>query len=255
MPVSTSRRAGAESHLARGLRALEILAAGGRTAADVARELEVNRSTALRLLNELEGAGYVARDQSSKRYRIVAERVYALAASEEEPHDWTELIHPLLARVRDDVGESTILGVPANGSVVYMAFFPTDHPVSVRERIGTVRPMHASALGKAYLSALDDRSLALELERLSYQGGTALAAHGPDDLRRRLDEVRSSGYAIDRGETFDGVLCVAAPATVGGSVVGAVGVSGPGERLADDRVHAIGVRLVGELAAVARRIR
>src|SRR4051812_46125036 len=95
-PVTAPGRAGAASHLARGLRALEVLAAGARSAADVARELGVNRSTAWRLLNELEQAGYVTRDAPSKRYRTVAERLYALAASSEDPHDWTEVIHPVL---------------------------------------------------------------------------------------------------------------------------------------------------------------
>lgn len=247
-------RATHQSHLERGLRALEMLAAGQCTPAEIARGLDVNRSTALRLLNELAKAGYVKRDDASKRYRTVSERLYALAVSEQSPHDWTELIDPLLARVREEFGESTVLGVPANGSIVYLAFFPTDHPVSVRERIGSVRPMHASALGKAYLAALDDRSLAIELQRVSFRGGTARAALDPTELRVRLDEVRATGYAVDREETFDGVRCVAAAASVRGALVGAVGVSGPAQRFSDGSVETIGKRLIAELASVEGRI-
>src|SRR4051812_48058395 len=47
--VSGRERGAGESHLARGLRALEVLAVGSSTAAEVARTLDVNRSTALRL--------------------------------------------------------------------------------------------------------------------------------------------------------------------------------------------------------------
>jgi IclR family acetate operon transcriptional repressor len=243
-----------QSHLERGLRVLELLAAGQCTAAEIARGLAVNRSTALRLLNELAKAGYVRRDETTKLYRTVSERLYALAVSERSPHDWTELIDPLLARLRDEFGESTILGVPANGSVVYLAFFPTDHPVGVREHIGSVRPMHASALGKAYLAALDERSLAIELQRVPFQGGTARAARDAAELGARLEDVRATGFAVDREETFDGVRCVAVAASVRGAIVGAVGVSGPAQRFPDAHLAAIGGRLVAELASVEARV-
>ena len=96
------------------------------------------------------------------------------------------------------------MGVPANGTMVYLAFFPSVHLVMVRERLGTTRPMHCSALGKAYLSALDDRALDSELALLTYHGGTPKAARGPIELRERLERARQSGYAIDREEIVRG---------------------------------------------------
>jgi DNA-binding IclR family transcriptional regulator len=66
-------------------------------------------------------------------------------------------------------GETAIMGVPANGTLVYLAFFPSIQVIMVRERLGTTRPMHCSALGKAYLSALDDRALDSELAVLNYR--------------------------------------------------------------------------------------
>ena len=224
-----------------------------QTAAELARALGVNRSTALRLLQELEAAGYVTRDGASKRFSTVVERLYALVASHDDHSDWTELVHPVLASMRDDLGEAAMQAVPANGSMVYLALVPSLHPVAVRERIGTVRPMHSSALGKAYLSALDPKSLDVELGRLSYEGGTARAAKGPLELRqRRLAEAGERGYAVDHEETFEGVVCVAAPTRIGGALVGAAGVSGPANRLPDERVEEIAAELVERLAELDR---
>ena len=110
-----------------------------------------------------------------------------------EPHaDWSQLIDPVLAAIRDDCGEATMLGVPANGTMVSLAFFPSQHVVAVSEHLGTVRPMHCSALGKAYLSALGAAALDAELGRLSYAGGTTTAAKGPIELRGRLEEARET---------------------------------------------------------------
>ena len=251
-----SKLGAVESQLRRGLSALESLAARPQTAAELARQLGVNRSTALRLLQELEGMGYVSRDEASKRFSIAVERLYGLIASRNDHWDWAELVDSALVRVRDAYGEAAMQAVPAGEAMVYLAFFPSTHPVAVREQIGTVRPMHCSALGKAYLSALDEGSLEAQPPRLSFRGGTGRAATGPEELRRRVTEASELGFAIDAEETYDGVVCVAVPMRIGGTLVGAAGISGPVHRLPAERVEEIGHALgesLSSLDGVARR--
>jgi IclR family acetate operon transcriptional repressor len=144
-----------------------------------------------------------------------------------------------------------MLGVPAPRSMVYMAYYPSSHPVSVRERIGTVRPMHSSALGKAYLSTLDSELLNVELKALVFRGGTERAPQNAAALREQVLAARERGFAIDGEETFVGVSCVAAPATLGGSVIGSVGISGPTSRLGGETLARLGALIVEELASVA----
>jgi DNA-binding IclR family transcriptional regulator len=233
------------SQVRRAFLALEALIPGPRAAADIARVLGVNRSTALRLMNELESIGYVHRDPTSRYYSISSARIYPLVSSSQSDHsDWSAIVDPILSELRDEFGEATLMGVPANGAMVYLAFFPSLHIVTVRERLGTARPMYCSALGKAYLSALDGRALDDELALLTYHGGTRLAPAGPLELRQRIEETRVCGYAIDRNETFDGGTCVATPARVGGTLVGAIGLSGPSSRISDQRIAQMGQRLI-----------
>jgi DNA-binding IclR family transcriptional regulator len=238
------------SPIQRAFRSIEALAEQSLTASDLARVLGVNRSTALRLLAELVATGYVARDEATKRYATVSTKFYGLIAMHEPHADWSELIDPILAALRDDCGEATMLGVPANGTIVYLAFFPSRHAVAVSEQLGTVRPMHCSALGKAYLSGMDSRALDAELGRLSYRGGTELAAHGPIELRGRLEAARASGFSVDSNETFPGVTCIASPVRFRGSLIGAAGISGPSSRLPEARIAELGQRLVRELSGL-----
>ncbi|MFI7613499.1 IclR family transcriptional regulator [Nonomuraea terrae] len=232
----------AASPIQRALRAIELLAVEPLTAAELARELDVNRSTALRLLGELVATGYVARSPATKRYATVAAKFYGLIQAPEA--DWSQIVDPVLASIRDECGDATILAVPAKDTMVYLGFFPTRHMVAVSEQLGTIRPMHCSALGKAYLSALDDDALDAQLARLSYVGGTEHAAKGPIELRRRVEEAREVGYAVDRDETFEGVRCVAVPARIRGTLIGAAGISGPSSRLPDSRVDELGRYLI-----------
>jgi DNA-binding IclR family transcriptional regulator len=232
------------SHIQRAFQALEALVSGPQTAAGLAQVLSVNRSTALRLMSEIEALGYVVRDPETKTYALAPARFYRFVSSHGDHLDWSMVVDPVLMSLRDEFGEASIMGVPANGTMVYLAFFPSVHVIMVRERLGTARPMHCSALGKAYLSALDSRSLDSELALLTYQGGTSLAARGPIELRERLEETRKRGYAIDRDETAEGVTCVAAPVRIGGALVGAIGLSGPTSRIGDERSDEMGERLL-----------
>jgi DNA-binding IclR family transcriptional regulator len=236
-----------ESQGLRGLQALEILIGRRQTASEVARSLGVNRSTALRLLHQLERAGYVAREEGSRKYSVRIERFYGLLANHDEHWDLSELVNPVLARLQEESGEATMLGVPANGSMVYVSFHPSRHPVAVREAVGTVRPMHGSALGKAYLAALEPELLDRELRTLSFEGGTELAPKGVREMRAALKDVRAAGFALDRNETFDGVSCVAAAVRLNGPLIGAVGISGPSSRLSTELIETLGRRLVREL--------
>jgi DNA-binding IclR family transcriptional regulator len=229
---------------------LEELAVAPRTAAEIARRFGVNRSTSLRLLNELEAAGYVRRDPETRHYRIRPQRFYALVTNSDDHWDVMTVVNPLLARLQEATGESTMLGVPAPRSMVYMAYYPSSHPVGVRERIGTVRPVHSSALGKAYLSTLEPELLDRELASLSFQGGTERAPQDAAALRRHVEEARARGYALDEEETFAGVSCVAAPARIGGSVIGSVGISGPSSRLAPEVLARLGSMIAAEVAAI-----
>lgn len=243
------------SAIARAFRVIELLAEQPRSASQAARATGVNRSTALRLLQDLEATGYVARDAVTKHYSTVPTRFFALVAAHQDHADWSEAIDPVLADLRDESGEATMLGVPANGTMVYLAYFPSTQLVAVRERLGTVRPMHASALGKAYLAALPQALLDVELGRLNFEGGSPQAAKDPIELRDRLNATRELGYATDRNETFEGVACVAAPVHIGSTLIGAIGVSGPSSRFTDERIAEIGARVLERARSVDVRQR
>lgn len=239
-----------ESQLRRGLRSLDILAQGPATAAELARALEVNRSTALRILQELEAAGYVARTGGDMRFAIVSERLFELAAADDAAADISEVIHPMLVELRDTHGEATMFAVPARGRMVYLVFVSSAHPVSVRERIGTVRPIHASALGKAWLSGLPADAREEQIDALEYSGGSPLASQSAEQLRSRLTEVLDRGFAVDRDETFEGVTCVAVPVLVGDVLVGAAGITGPSQRFSPERIAEIGDHLRQRITAI-----
>lgn len=219
--------------LTQGLQTLELLAEAPRSAADVARHLNVDRSTSWRILQALIEHGWVRQDAETRSFALDVTHLYALAGNGHEHLPLPQLITPTLERIRDRLGESAVLGVPSGSSMVYLVYTPSSHAVAVREAVGSVRPMHASALGKAYLSALNDDELSSALKGIDFQGGTERAVKSVTELQQVIETTRRAGYAVDLEECFSGVICVAAPAYIGHDklLIGAVAVNGPRERL------------------------
>jgi DNA-binding IclR family transcriptional regulator len=86
--------------------------------------------------------------------------------------------------------------------------------------------MHCSAVGKAYLSGLDDNELEVELGAVRFEGGTERAPVDRPSLYQQVLAARKKGYAVEHGETSVGVSCVAAPVWIGSSLIGSIGVAG-----------------------------
>src|SRR5438046_9482478 len=95
----------------RAISILDALAQGeSRTGAEIARELRVHRSTALRLLGTLERHGLVERDQRTARYRL-GRRLPQLASVVSGEFDLRYLARPVCARLATAVGESATVSV------------------------------------------------------------------------------------------------------------------------------------------------
>src|SRR5439155_19370729 len=124
-------------------------------------------------------------------------------------------------------------------------------PVSLLKQMRTPPPTNSTELENEYLSDTDQAALEAEVGRLSFRNGTTRAATGPEQLRARLEEAGERGFAVDREETFDGVVCAAVPMRIGGTLVGAAGVSGPAHRLPDEKVERVGAVLLERLSSLS----
>lgn len=231
-----------QTQLSKGLAILTMLSHNALSGAEVARELGVERSTALRLLRELEDLEYVRRDPALRQYQIVEDKIYRLLPRERSGRNAADEIRDILITIRNESKEAAMFAVPADESMVYMEFTPALFPVSVREERGSVRSMWLSAVGRAYLSALPRTKVEQFVAHLSTQDAGLVATRLPE-LMNEIRRAQQQGYAVDRNETIAGVSCVAAPLFSRGLLVGAFGITAPSERLTLELIAKWGARL------------
>ena len=205
-------------------------------------------------MSEIESLGYVVATPTTKSY---CDRPGALLPVHLLARGPSRLEHGRrsgpLASLRDEFGESAIMGVPANGTMVYLAFFPSVHLIMVRERLGTTRPMHCSALGKAY-------PLRARWPRARRRAGACSPTTAARACRARADGAARAaggrraprGYAIDRDETFEGAHLRRRAGPHRRRARRCHRPVRPVEPHDEERIAEIGVRLVRGLAAALR---
>ncbi len=210
---------------------LDLLATGGgRTGAEVARELRVHRSTALRLLGTLEKHALVERDHRTARYRL-GRRLQQLASVVTGEFDLRYVARPVCERLAGAAGETTTLNVLVGDVVVPIEQATAATSLVTVNWLGRRTPVHCTASGKAILAfsadSVRERLLARPLDKVTPHTITDRA-----ELEAQLETARTWGVARAHEELELGLDAIAAPVFgADGEVVAAIDISGPSHRI------------------------
>ncbi|MFI5616567.1 IclR family transcriptional regulator [Streptomyces sp. NPDC051567] len=210
----------------RALGILPLLAKGPAGLGEVAVELDVHKSTALRLLRTLHEHGFVYR-QPDGRYRLGAQ-LFALAAEAVENLDVRAVAHPHLAELNRVTGHTVHLALLQDDEVVYVDKVDSRYPVRMYSRIGKPVPLTVAAVSKLLLADLPEAERVALAGRIEYPRYTARSTPDAAAFLRELAAVREQGWATDLGGHEESINCVGAPVRgPGGRVVAAMSLSAP----------------------------
>jgi IclR family KDG regulon transcriptional repressor len=218
--------------LARGLKILELLgqAQDGVSITELAETLGVDKGSASRLVSTLVHYGYAEKDDVTRRFHLGSE-VVSLSRSVLTRLPLRETAKPYLRQLMEQTGECAHLAVHAQDKVMYIDQVESPATLRVNAQVGTMNPLHCTALGKILL-AFCDLDFPVSLDTF-----TPRTITDPELLRLHLDEVRRLGYAVDDEEFDLGVRCIAVPVfDFRGKVVGSIGISGPATRVTGERL-------------------
>ncbi|MFC7535019.1 IclR family transcriptional regulator [Actinoplanes sp. GCM10030250] len=223
---------------------------------EIADALDLPKSTAHGILRTLEHVGFVEQDPLTSRYRL-GSGLLDLGGNErgEGVLDVNELRGRALTwadALAARSGEEVRIGALRDDRVlvVHHVFRPDDSAQSMET--GRLLPAHATALGKVLLAY--DVTATRSVMAAGLEPYTRRSLTTRPDLARSLTETRARGWGLSVEEREPGRAGIAAPVrAIGGLVVGAIGISGPVERLCDTRRQARPA-LVEHVTAAARSI-
>lgn len=211
---------------------LDLLARDGWSAgAEVARELHVHRSTALRLLATLDRHGLVERDPRTSKYRL-GRRLVQLASSVRGEVDLRQVARPVCESLARALGETVTLDVLDHGEIVPIEQASGSTSVVSVSWLGTRSPVHCTASGKVILAFAAEAVRVEILEPGRLERRTARTVVDRSELGAQLARARDDGFATTYEELEVGLNAIAAPVRgAAGDVVAAIDVSGPAHRI------------------------
>jgi len=224
-----ARGSAGESVLHRHLRVLESFDAWHPflTLSEIADAAGVPRSSAHRLIAELEREGLLER-LPDRTYRLGV-RLWEFASRTPGAVGLREIARPWLGAVHERVRQHTQLGVLSGRDVLFIDRMSTRDAVVNATLIGGRIPLHASSSGLVLL-AHADAALVADVIAAGLRTYTPRTIRTGAELRAALRRVREESYAVTEGAIHPESRGVAVPVMgPGGSVYAAIGVVVPND--------------------------
>ena len=242
----------------RAFRLLELLSVTeeGLTLSDMARSLNISKSSIHGLLKTLESNGAI--EQVEDRRFVLGPRIYDLAQTYNQRAGLRHFALPAMHRLATSTGETVCLG-RVEQKVVRIIECVVDEGeqagLHIAARRGMCIPLVAGAFGAYVLAAWP---LAQRENYLRTQTLTRFTEHSitdPQQILARVDEVVRTGICIDREEYLDGVNAVAAPIySAGGTLLAFLWIVGFASRFKDEVLDRAAKQLCAETETVSQAL-
>jgi DNA-binding IclR family transcriptional regulator len=233
-----TERNGSVRAVERALQLIEVFARsrGPHAVTDLAERLSLPTTTVHRLVQTLVSLGYVTQYPTSKRYGV-GRGIAELNRSMLLKYEYSQHVQPHLEQLVEATGETASLAALYGTSAIYLNQVETPAPMRVSYPVGTLVPLHCSAVGKVFLA--DFHPTLLE-DTLAYAG---LKSFTPKTITKRekllgeLKRVKQQNYALEDEEYVSDARCIAVGLRgSSGTVVSTLSISGPTTRMHDDRL-------------------
>ncbi|WP_221795660.1 IclR family transcriptional regulator [Oceanobacter mangrovi] len=204
------------------------------TAPELAKRMELPRTTVFRLLATLEIMGFVTRHGNEYKLGMSVLRLgFEYLASLE----LTELGQPVLNRLSQEIGYSCNLVVRDERSIVYVAKVTPPGILASTVTVGTRLPAHATVLGRILLEDLSLSELRELYPENQLEGYSSNTPQTVESLHDMVQQDLKRGYALSEGFYESSISTIAAPVRDGtGKIVAALGATIPSSHIDDEQL-------------------
>jgi len=219
--------------VAKALETLEVLQAANDPLAlnEVARRLQLSKTSAFRLLRTLQSSGCVTANEGGK-YSL-APGVNSLVSTQTVARLLRAGI-PVLQQLSRQLRETTSLAALFDNRMEVIAVVESPQLVRMSNIVGHILPPNASSLGKVITSFQDEDRREKLLRSCGVYRFTEHTITDRTELDRELARVREQKFAADLEESVSDGNCFGVPIfSAAGEVASAISVSLPKARVGD----------------------
>jgi DNA-binding IclR family transcriptional regulator len=219
---------------------------------ELALRLALPKSNVHFLLSTLCRTGYVEQEAQTRRYFLTL-KLWELGTRVLGRLDLRRVASPHLAALAEATSETVNLAILDHGEVLYLHKIDSPMPVRAYTPEGRRAPAYCTSTGKALLAWQPPD--VIERVAATIEPHTGITLTSRRALLAELAKVRALGYSMNRGEWRDSVRGAAAPVFDGSdTVVAAVGVFGPAERLPYRKLDRLATTVKTTAASISRAL-
>ena len=241
--------------VAKAFRILELVAKKDKlmTISDLSRQLGINKSTVHGIAHALEGVGAIVRDKTTKRY-VLGMTLFELAKAGSVRIDIKDIARPIMEELMSSTQQSVFLGIRSGDHVSIIDIVESAQALKITSPIGTRVPLLAGAIGKAFLSSMEESQAVSLIRVIGLRRFTEKSITDSGLYMKKVGEAHASGYGLDDEEYIQGVRAVASVIHNPGQQMSAVWVVGFTPSMSAEKLPVIAMETRRAAEAISRKI-
>jgi IclR family KDG regulon transcriptional repressor len=225
----------------------------GLGVSELARGLNMAKSTVHGMTSALEEVGAVMRDPHTKRFKL-GFALFEVGRSAYSQIDLKTSARPVMEELMENTQTSVFLGILNWDHVTVLDIVESRQDFKITAPVGTAIPLLAGAVGKAFLASMDEAQAVKIVKSKVLPRFTKNSIVDPESYIQELKKVRQAGYAVDDEEYILGVRAVASPLMGLGQLKSAIWVVGFKASLNEKKLKTITKATRKAAQTISRRI-
>jgi IclR family KDG regulon transcriptional repressor len=233
-------------------KALDILnyikdnpSAEGVSLSEISRELGIGKSGVHRLLDTLMAYNFIEKNSTNATSYRLGWGLYQAGNAVPKQHILSGSNYiGIMERLCKTFSETVNLGLFNNYETIIIHQIEPNRMLRTNTQVGEREPLYCTALGKLFLSQMENDEVLKYYERIKPEKKAANTIISAEEMLEEMARVRKNGFSLDNEEYVDGMTCVAVPVRdFRGKISYGISVSGPTGRMTEEKRREI----IGEL--------
>ncbi|MFD2379088.1 IclR family transcriptional regulator [Ottowia pentelensis] len=192
---------------------------------EIAERIRMPKTTAFRLVNTLERAGFLVR-MDNQQY-CLSLKLARLGGLVRSTLSVREIARPIMVQVNEQTSETITLNAIVGNDRMVLEVVDTPAPLMSMARPGQHMPLYLGASSRILLAYMESQ----DLERV-VKANMSESNFDRGAFNRELTRFRRQGYAISRGQRVPGLTAIAVPIfDLHGAVRHCLALTGPSIRV------------------------
>jgi IclR family transcriptional regulator, KDG regulon repressor len=219
---------------------------------EISMKTGYSKTATFRMIKSFETYGYLKRDSTLKESKFSLGWAFLYKANLIiEQLNIRDIAKEDLIELRNKTDLTVQLAIRDGNEVVFIEQVESLNPIKIYSQVGKKAPLYAAAGPRvllAYLNEQEQNHILGTSEIVAYTMNTLTDIHL---IKSELLNIREDGYAISRGELYEGTMEIACPVfDINGNVAGSISIVGIESDFKEEQIE----KIINDVKLCARNI-